>query len=335
MSITVQYGPIAQALGLAQVAGAGQGYNVQAQRDLQALQIQDAMQRTANQKAATDIQQALAYDELRAKAQQQQSQDAQTQAYRNAQIQIDQERNTLNSRQLDQSGAQAQAEQRTREQQSKYINEVRQQEIAQKTKRDAWMQTLTPEEQNIVMSGGHLPNSIEADAEKRRLTKENLDTQMTYGEHLTKQRDALLKMANDPLSNMGEADRSAAQEKIKQLNLTIDGINAATGQKLGIGGGTPQAPAASSAPQIPPDVWAEAESAVGRDPKAQAQWVSANWKNIVTKRQQALRPQQQNQVQSNYQKLSDQDTINRQQVDDENLRNQVWGSWASNPPIQG
>ena len=157
MAITVQYGPIAAALGLAKVGGAGAGYNIQAQRDLQALGIQNQMQQTINSNDANLIQMAM----QREAQQQQLAAQAQAQHDREVAAQAQAQQNAAElaarNRQLDLQEKNQSSEQSTREQQAKDLQAQRAQALKEKQDREAWLATLTPEQKNAVLSGAGLP----------------------------------------------------------------------------------------------------------------------------------------------------------------------------------
>lgn len=334
MAITLQYGPIGAALGLAQKAGAAQGFNIQAQRDMQALQLQEQRQRTINQQAQAEIQQALAYRQLEADVAAQNQRSAQEAAYRNAQIQMDQQRLAHSGQQLQQQDRQFAEQQRTREDQAKYLNELRQQQAAEKQAKEAWLKTLSPDQQNIVMSGGQLPNPQDIAAEERRQRSEQTTAQYRKADAL-KDQIALLQKQLDPLLNIPDEERVVAARRLKEVmadyTTTIDGINAATGSQR-MAPSSPAAPQATSAPTIPQHWAAAAEQAVGPDIQKQLQWIKANAAqlqgNDSQRFQSANFAEQQKQVTAGRAKLQSQSVAN----DREFKKGQMRKAWADNPP---
>lgn len=246
MAITVQYGPIASALGLAQVAGAGQGFQIQSQRDLQALQIQNQLQQTQNQYAENQAQTALAYQQLQGQQQQAQQQDAQNQAYRNAELQLGVQSGTQAQERITQQGQDFTQEQQTRQQQADELAKQRTQQDQDRATKQAWLSGLSPDQRDIVNSGGHLPNSLEVDAAKRQ--QQSAQTDAAYKQaNALKDQITILQKQLDPINGTQDpAERAAIpgqlQTAYQQYNKTIDGINAATGS---------QAPQQQATPAMP------------------------------------------------------------------------------------
>ena len=268
MPFTVQYGPISGALQLAQTAGAGQGFNIQSQRDLQALQLQNQMQQTANQYAESTAQQAMARQELAARLQAQTSNQQQEAAYRAAQQQLAQQ-------QLAQQNRQFQQEQGIKQQQ---LGQTQSQINAAAKDREQQVQNLASYRDSLVKQ------NTAAEAERQRVNRINA---LKGKAAMLKDQMTLLSPQMDPLKQPDDAKRSDAESQfnasMKAYQQTIDNIDAATG--AGAVAAPPQtAPAASLAPQVPPDVWAQAEDAVGPDPKKQAAWVAHNWTMLMKQR---------------------------------------------------
>ena len=157
MAITVQYGPIAAALGLAQVGGAGAGYNIQAQRDLQALGLQNQMQQTINANDANLIQMAMQRDAQQAQLAAQAQAAHDRQVAQQAQQQQAASELAARNRQLDLQEKNQSSEQVSREQQTKDLQAQRAQALKEKQDKEAWLNTLTPEQKNAVLSGAGLP----------------------------------------------------------------------------------------------------------------------------------------------------------------------------------
>ena len=126
MAIVVEYGPISDALGLAAQAGKNQGFAMQSQRDLQALQVQNAMQSEIDRNHATEMQDAMAQQNVQASRAAQAQQMAQTAAYQRAQQGVEQQNMMANQ----QNASLTQQRLREQEQAQQAYN---QQNLAEKT----------------------------------------------------------------------------------------------------------------------------------------------------------------------------------------------------------
>lgn len=291
MAITVQYGPISSALGLAQVAGQGQGFQIQSQRDLQALQLQNQMQAEIDQRNANTIQMANAQSDLQARMNQQQQQDHQNDIYRQTSLQLQQQQQA-------QQNSQFQAQQATRDKEAKTLEDQRTQAANEKKMRDDWLNSLPPDQRNIVLSGGHLPNALETQKVKDEQKRAATDAATKQAEQLHNYIGALTQSLDPTKSTLTDEERVATVAKLKsamaQYSTTIDGINAATGSGS-------IAPPAANGPQATPDELEMARRAVGNDPKQMATWLMQNLPAIRQKKasagpppiQQAPAPQQQ------------------------------------------
>ena len=211
MGIVVNYGPISGALSLAQKAGVGQGFASQAQRDLEALQIQNQLQQTANTEAQHEIQNGMAYNQMANQQQVQQQQLSQQQAYQNAQMQL------------------AQQNSQTRAEQADALATDRKAAAAAAQQRQDMLGQLSPEEQKLAMFPGLGQAAGRGDANARFLAGQ-VDKQVANNEAQAAKLEAAAKKL-DPVIN-GQDAIDALMSQAADLRKQTDEVDPATGMSL-------------------------------------------------------------------------------------------------------
>ena len=200
MAIVVEYGPIAGALSLAQQAGTGQGYQIQAQRDLAALQTQNAMQSEIDKTNATEMQDAMAQQNVQAAQAQTRAEMAQKAAYERAGQQLQaqnnqaiQQNNALTQQRLtQQEQAQEALAQAALDQKTSYQNQLGQ--IAQDRLAEA---TRAHKAQEYLKSN---PDTFNQDLALSKASLADLNTQISQKEARKKYVDSAAAKAADPIA---------------------------------------------------------------------------------------------------------------------------------------
>lgn len=224
MPIVVQYGPVADALQAAAIAGRGQGFNLQANRDMQALQMQNQMQSEIDRNNATEMQNAMAYQQNASLEQYRQQTLAQQAAQQHAldalraQSQTFNEQNAMALQQnrndsLAQRQSQFDEAQQTRQQQADALAKLR----------EAQTNRLNNPPQNsnqAIQANGMVLRSM--DQQAGLMARQLQSLQAAFGK------------ASDPYTG-DKAQAAAIQDQINGIKFSLDGIDPATGKKSGLG----------------------------------------------------------------------------------------------------
>jgi hypothetical protein len=213
MPITMQYGPISAALGLAQQAGNGQGFAEQRSAQLQAQQLAQQAQDELDKQYATQVQDTMQQQQMQQQNQLSQGEMAQKAAIERANLQLQQQNEQNRSLQL--------------QQQIGYQNGMLgvQQQNA-KTKETASQNTADYRQGEL----GNQQVALENRADQTLLQSQTKQAQSIQAQiQFAEQQSA--KVKNNPLSNPEDAaawDQQAAALKAQ----LADGVDPATGQPI-------------------------------------------------------------------------------------------------------
>ncbi len=236
MAITVQYGPIGQALGLAQTAGTGQGRADQAARDMEALRIQNQMQAQMDSQNNQQIQMAMAQQELQARVAQQQQQDQQNNVYRNAQLQMQQQGLAMQGENLKSQQQAKTDENQTRADVAQALQDKRDQETqAAKVKADA-LAALSPAERKLAQFPALASQQLNANQtahdqflrdqmEHETLKQSAIETHAEYLKALGLKPDVLNGVTPEAIADQQKAAKKASDDAMTAYQTHAKSLN--------------------------------------------------------------------------------------------------------------